>query len=103
MKNNKVLPLGFTDPKERGVLMNETNEVMRLYRVTCQGMTNSMVGDVIDGVAYVVAKNSDEAYKRVWAYLEKKDIGYPYERELDKVELVAESADYPRCQFRLFE
>lgn len=75
---------------------------MRLFKVTCRGMTHSIGGGVAHGVAYVVAKNSDEAYKRVRADLEKRQVGFAKDRELDKVELIAEAADYPECGIRLF-
>lgn len=75
---------------------------MRLFRVTCRGMASSASGRVAHGVAYVVATNSDDAYQRVRADLDKRDIGLTNERELDKIELIAESCDYPDCGIRLF-
>ena len=74
---------------------------MKLYRVTCRGMTVSFASTV-NGIAYVVADNSDEAYKKLKKYLDEKEIGFFMERELDKVELIAEATDYPHCYTRLF-
>lgn len=66
----------------------------KLYRVTCRGMT---YGDRPHGVAYVVAGNPDEAYKKVRASLDERNLGFANERELDKVELLAEAGNYPEC------
>ena len=67
-----------------------------LYKVTCRGMTNTACGtQAAHGIAYVVARNPDEAYKKLRKYLDEKDLGFRKERDLDKVELVAEAIDYP--------
>jgi hypothetical protein len=73
----------------------------KLYRVTCKGMTYSSTG-VAHGVAYVVAENPDAAYKAVREDLDKRSLGNSRERELDKVELLAEAAHYPECGATLY-
>lgn len=70
---------------------------MRLYKVTCRGMQNSIGGQTGYGVAYVVAQNPDRAYRMVRDYLDARSIGFRYERELQSVELLAEAYDYPDC------
>lgn len=73
----------------------------KLYRVTLKGMTYSSTG-VAYGVSYVVANNSDEAYTKVRQYLDKEDIGFRKDRELDKVELLAEDYKYTDTNHMLF-
>ena len=75
---------------------------MKLYRVTCRGMTTGIAGGDTPGVAYVVAPDASGAYKRLRARLDKDDIGFAKDRVLDKVELLAEEDDYPECGVRLF-
>jgi hypothetical protein len=65
----------------------------KLYRVTLRGMTYSSTG-IIEGISYVVARNSDEAYQKVKSRLDDKDYGFAHERELDKIELLAEAYEY---------
>lgn len=68
-------------------------EEMKLYRVTLKGMTYSSTG-IVYGVSYVVAKNSDKAYQKVRDFLDEEDLGVSKDRELDKVELIADSYPY---------
>lgn len=75
---------------------------LRLYLVKCRGMQYATGNSVVHGVAYVLARTTEEAYRKVRAYLDKHDIGFSCDRELQSVELVAESADYPECSMRLF-
>lgn len=65
----------------------------KLYRVTLRGMTHSSTGSAY-GLSYVVAENSDEAYKKVRKFLDENDLGFTKHRELDKVELIADSYIY---------
>ena len=78
---------------------------MNLYKVTCNGMTSVSVasGNVAHGVAYVVAEDPTSAYKKVRAYLNKADLGFDHERELDTIELLASDERYPHCGYRLYE
>ena len=71
---------------------------MKLFRVTCRGMHR---GDS-HGIAYAVAKNADDAYQLVRADLDKRDLGFLDEREMEKVELIAEATNYPRCKCKLY-
>lgn len=73
--------------------------VKKLYKVTCRGMT---YGDQPHGIAYVVAANPSEAYKKVRASLNERNLGFQKERELDKIELLAEVGDYPECGTALY-
>ena len=75
---------------------------MKLYRVTLKGMTVRIAGSTAYGCPYVVAKNLDEAIKKVQDYVNKKDLGFTGERELEKIELLAETGDYPKCGIQLF-
>lgn len=74
----------------------------KLYRVTCRGMTYSIGTDVVHGIAYVVADSPNAAYKKLRASLDRRDLGLSEYRELDKIELLAEVADYPDCGVALY-
>lgn len=63
---------------------------MKLYKVTLRGMTFNYSG-VAYGVSYVIAENPDEAYKKVKEFLDKADLGFSKDRELDKIELIADT------------
>ena len=62
---------------------------MNLYKVTLKGMTYRVSGPAY-GLSYVVADNMDDAYNQVKAFLDEKDYGFKSDRELDKVELIAD-------------
>jgi len=64
---------------------------MKLYQVICRGMRDS------HGMAYVVASDAETAYRRVRDDLNKRDLGYDKDREMQTVTLVAEEAEYPAC------
>lgn len=78
--------------------MKETN---KLYRVTLRGMTFASIG-VSYGVSYVVSKSCDEAYDKVKKYLDENKIGYSCDRELDKIELIAEEERYTQTGTMLY-
>ena len=85
----------ITFPRECYECKNKRKGVrilMKLYRITLQGNFPA-IGD-----PYVVAENSDLAYQKVKDFLDKKDYGFSHERELDKIELIAEACDYPKCK-----
>lgn len=65
----------------------------KLYRVTLRGMTFSSSGPTY-GTSYVVAKNTDEAYKKVYNFIKEKDLGFDHERGLNMIELLAEDYEY---------
>lgn len=77
--------------------MNDRN---KLYEVHCKGMTYNSTG-VAHGIAFVVAKNPDEAYKKLRANLDERKLGFTHERELDKIILVAEAYDHTDVRVRL--
>jgi hypothetical protein len=54
------------------------------------------------GSPYVLAKDAQEAYEIVETYMDKKDLGFRHERELESVHLLAEEGDYPTCRTQLF-
>lgn len=70
---------------------------LKLYKVTCKGMTTCIVGSVTYGIAYVVAKDAEEAYQCVRSKLDKDDLGFTRDRALNKIELLAEEGKYPEC------
>lgn len=69
----------------------------KLYRVTLIGMNNSLYK-----VSYVVTTDCNKAYQKVKSFLDKNDLGFSKERELDKVELVAENYQYTNTETILF-
>ena len=76
---------------------------MKLYKVTCRGMTTDCMGtQTAHGIAYVVAENPDEAYRKVRERLDGRNLGFPKDRELDKIELIAAEGDYPMCGMTLY-
>jgi len=76
---------------------------MKLYRVTLRGMTTTVANTTTAyGCPYVVANDSTEAINKVQKYLYDKGLGCANERELDKIELLAEEGDYPNCNIQLF-
>jgi hypothetical protein len=74
---------------------------MKLYRIKLRGMCGSALNTNY-GNPFVVADNPTEALGKVQEYLEEKDFGLTREREMDKVELLAEEGDYPECGIQLF-
>jgi hypothetical protein len=75
---------------------------MKLYKVVLRGMTVANGNGVTNGEAYVVADDPTMAYHKVKNFLELKDWGFPKERELKTIELLAEENDFPDCGIRLF-
>jgi len=76
---------------------------MKLYRVQLKGMTYTAGSNTIYGVSYVIAPDETTAYQKVKIYLDKRDLGFTHERVLNKIELMAESGDYPECGIILYE
>lgn len=73
---------------------------MKLYRVNLKGMKDGM--GTIYGMPYVVANDSAEALKKVQEYIQKRDLGFECEREMESIELLAEEGDYPKCGVQLY-
>jgi hypothetical protein len=76
------------------------NETFKLYKVTIRGGFNATSTDYHE--SYVVARSPNDAYKRVRKFLDDCDICFDYERELKRIELVAECKQYPQCKTILF-
>lgn len=75
---------------------------MKLWKVTCRGMLSGLGTSHAHGIAYVVAENSDLAYRQLRTSLNKRDLGFTHERELGKVELIAAEGEYPECGITLY-
>ena len=73
---------------------------MKLYRIKLKEMCGSYTRHGY-GNPFAVAENTEDALERAQEYLEKRDIGIPYERKLDTIELLAETGDYPKCKIQL--
>lgn len=65
----------------------------KLYRVTLKGMTYNSTG-VAYGVSYAIAEDAEQAYQKVKKFLKEKDLGFSKDREMDKIELIAEDYQY---------
>ena len=76
-------------------------KIMKLYRVRLKGMSGSRI-NIAYGKPYVIAENPTEALDKVQDYLNKRDIGFKYDREMDSIELLAEEGNYPECNVQLF-
>lgn len=74
----------------------------KLWKVTCRGMHGGIASDVAHGIAYVVAEDAAEAYKKLRSSLDKRKLGFSKEREMEKVELLAAEGDYPECGYALY-
>lgn len=72
----------------------------KLFKVTLAGMTSNTNG-ITYGISYVIAENSDEAYNKVKKFLDENDIGFKKDRELDKVELIADSYRHTNLKYLL--
>lgn len=75
---------------------------MKLFLVTLRGMQAPVAFGMAHGTAYVVAEDPTSAYQKVRDELDKHDFGFAHERELSKVELLAEDSLYPGCRIRLY-
>ncbi len=74
---------------------------LKLYKVTCKGMTTSSTG-VAHGISYVLAGDPTDAYETVRTNLDRRDLGSDKDRELACIELIAENVDYPDCGTRVY-
>ena len=73
---------------------------MKLFLVECQGMKINATSAPW-GIAYILAEDPTEAYEKLKSRLKEADAGYPDDRELDKVTLIAEDGLYPKCRMQL--
>lgn len=69
---------------------------MKLYAVHLKGRIERF------NPAYVVAKNTDEAYRKVKSYLDKKDYAFTSDRVLKNIELIADVGMYGDADSILF-
>lgn len=65
---------------------------MNLYLVTVRGLAWNGVGMDYQH-SYVVAEDPTTAYQKVRVYLDERDLGFPREREMDSVKLLANSKE----------
>jgi hypothetical protein len=65
-------------------------------------MTLAIGGNIKHGISYVVAYNTDDAYERVRGFLDREDLGFGHERELEKIELMASEGRYNDTGHLLF-
>ena len=72
------------------------SETRKLYRVKTRSPS------CLDQISYVVATNSHDAYSKVREDFDRRDIGFPSDREMVQVELLAEESIYPFCDSRLY-
>ena len=74
---------------------------MKLFLVTLRGL-NAYTTGVCYHKSYVVADNTDDAYKKVRGYLNAKDYGFKSDRELGNVQLLADEYEFNDTGSRLF-
>lgn len=67
---------------------------MKLYLVKLRGMQSNIGGNIAYGKSYVLADDSDSAYKKVKNFVDKEDLGFAKDRELESVELLAYESRY---------
>ena len=75
---------------------------MKLFRVKLKGMQGSTGSNTSHGTPYVIAPDPTTAYAMVKKYVDEHDLGFTYERELESIELLAETGEYPACGEHLF-
>jgi hypothetical protein len=73
---------------------------MKLYKVKLIGVFGGTSTNYNE--SYVIANDSEEAYKKVRSFLDRNDIGFKDQRELNSVQLLAEDKQYPECKTILF-
>ena len=73
---------------------------MKLYKVRIRGGCSATSTNYHE--SYAVASSIDSAYMQVWEYLDKNDLCFQDERELESITLVAEMSKYPACKTMLF-
>ena len=75
-------------------------DTLKLFKVNLKGL--SSVTGVNYQSSYVVAKDPTEAYKMVRDFLDTEDLGFPDDRELDFISLLAEDYKYTDVRTLLF-
>lgn len=72
-----------------------SSEMMKLFKVILQGYGRY-------GTSYVMAKDPTSAYKKVKDYLDDNDLGFPKDRELESIELIADSDYYGNIATKIY-
>ena len=67
---------------------------LKLYRVTLRGRFLEP--------AYSIAFDAESVYQIVRKSLQSRNIGLPPDRELGKIELLADAVEYPSCGNQLY-
>lgn len=95
-----IMATGFINDKKEEIAdcyqitsIKEKAKGKQLFLIKCRGMKSDTTG-VPHGIAYVVADNTHEAYAKLRNSLDDRDLGFPKERELESVTLIAEAYDY---------
>jgi len=73
------------------------NPDMRLYKIICRGLSGTDYG-----TAYAVAEDPEQAYRKVRRFLDEHTVGFPEDREMKTIELLADSSDSPDCGVKLY-
>ena len=73
---------------------------MKLYLVKIKGSFSPAGNDYSE--VYVLADDSNSAYYTYKNYLDKQNILFKNEREMESVTLIAETGDFPSCRKLLF-
>jgi hypothetical protein len=74
----------------------------KLYKVTLRGFTSFSSG-MNYKTSYVVADDPQQAYQAVLNDLKTRDYGFPEDRELHNVELLAEDSKFTNVKTRLYQ
>lgn len=67
---------------------------MKLYLVKLRGMQSAYSGNIRYGRSYVLADGPSSAIKKVQNFVNKQDLGFEWERELESIELLADEDRY---------
>jgi hypothetical protein len=74
---------------------------MKLYLIKLRGLLEAGINGITNGVGYVLASDSSEAYNKMRNYIELKDLARnKKDLALDRIELIAE--EEAECGFRLY-
>lgn len=76
-------------------------ESIKLFKVTLRGMRHTTTGSAPEGVSYVLASCPTSAYLKIRKRLDDKNRGFVKDRELESIDLVAESGEYTDALYRL--
>ena len=73
---------------------------MKLYKVRIRGGCSPTSTNYHE--SYAVASSIASAYMQVREYLDRNDLCFNDERELESITLIAEMSKYPACKTMLF-